>query len=270
MSNIWDRTTAFIGAHRRDLTVIALLGIALPSAASAIVEPLGAASDQTTRVMVTIIGIAAILMTMWGQLGLTAMTLADGGGVGRAMATASARFLPLLGAVIPLGLGLVLLGLPIFLILAAAGVDFSQMSTPGYTPPVSPATGLLLFVYLVILLPVVLVLAARMLLVNPAVIGDRLSFGAIARSWNLTRGLTFKLIGVLLLYVVIVVVAMLATQTVVGVITRLLFSAEGPVNASTVITAIAVALVTTLFSVLSTVFVAKLYRAVVGAESSGT
>lgn len=270
MSNVWDRTTAFVAAHRGDLTVIALLGIALPSAASAIVDPLSVAPDGTTRMVVSITGILALLITIWGQLGITALTLADGGGVGRAMATASSRFLPLLGAVIPVALGAVLLALPFILILLASGADLAQMGAPGYKPPVTPGVGLAMFAYLIVWVPLMLFLAARLALIAPIVIAEHLSFRAIGRSWALTRGLAFKIIGVLLIYAVVVIVAVFATRIVAGTVTRLLLPSEEPVSAALVLTAITVALVTALFSVLSTVFVAQLYKAVAATPSNGT
>ena len=90
--------------------------------------------------------------------------------------------------------------------------------------------------------------------------------GAIGRSVQLTRGMTLKLIGVVLLFTIAYLVALAAVQSVVGLVARL---ALGPQNIATALflAGLAGAVVTAAFTTLLQVFAARLYAVITGARA---
>jgi hypothetical protein len=175
---------------------------------------------------------------------------------------ATARLLPALGVYLVLAIVLGLLVLPIGFILAAGGTDITQFRM-GANPANLPAgVAGTVALYGIVLLIVLLFIGARLVLTTPVIVAERRGLSAIPRAFALSRGLTWKLVGVILLYVAVANVASLAAQSVFGSILGLLSRGEGPVTVASVITAIAVAAVQAAFTVLATAFVAKLYVAV--------
>jgi hypothetical protein len=136
------------------------------------------------------------------------------------------------------------------------------MSAAGAYPAMGLGSASFILIYTLVLVGVLLVLFARLLLVDAALVAEQRGLSALLRSLALTRGLTLKLVGVLLLYIIVSQVAALATRTVFGAILGLFTIGAGPVNVATIVTAIAVAVVQTIFSVLAVVFTARLFVAV--------
>jgi membrane-anchored glycerophosphoryl diester phosphodiesterase (GDPDase) len=161
-------------------------------------------------------------------------------------------------------LGLLLLVIPPAIILAAFGADLTGFK-PGSMPVLPEGAGLWLGLYLLVLIPLVLWLFARLALLMPSVVGDRLALGAFRRSWQLTRGMALKIVGVILLYAVVSTVANLAVTSAFGAIMYLVAGSEGEgLSLASVLTTVVAGAVTTGFTVLGTAFAAKLYVAAVG------
>jgi hypothetical protein len=91
---------------------------------------------------------------------------------------------------------------------------------------------------------------------------ERRGVGLFARSFRLTRGITWKVIGVLILYFIVSQVSGLATKLVFGAVFGLIAGGNGPGSVSMVLTSVLVAAVSTAFAVLAAAFTAKLYLAI--------
>lgn len=260
MGTVWDRTAEFLSDNLGAVLPVALGAIFVPAAISGGLAELqqGAAPGLAFG-----LGLASLLLavvTFWGQLAITALALDPG--LGRGAARVATRRLPaaLLVTIILL-VAMFVLAIPLGIILAASGVDLSGTAA-GTMPPVPPAAALWVMLYLLALLPVLLWLAARLAVVLPAIVGDHLALGAIARSWRLTRGAALKIVGVLLLYGIVATVAYLAATTAFGaIITLIAGRGEDGLSLATVLTGIVGGAVSTAFTVLGTAFVAKLYLA---------
>lgn len=270
MGNVWDRATEFLSDTSSAVARIALLGIFLPTAVSTIIAPLGAQSTGAgplAMVAVPLISLVLNLVALWGQLAIAALAIDPPAGRQAAIGLATQRVLPMIGVSLLLLLGFTLLVLPIPIVLAAAGYDLvAAMSGVQVEVPMAAASVVAL--YVLVLIPVLLFIAARMALLTPVVVAERLGIGAIRRSFDLTRGLVWKIIGVLLLYGIVVGVASLAANTVFGSILQLIAGGEGAISVATVVTALIVSAVQTGFVVLAAAFVAKLYLMV--RETRGT
>lgn len=260
MSTVWDRTAEFLSDNLGSILPIALAAIFVPAAVSGSLAELRPGAAPGLAASIGIASLLLALVTFWGQLAITALALDPA--LGRGTARIATRRLPaaLLVTIVLLAAA-VLLAIPVGVILAVSGVDMSGTAT-GAMPRVPPAAALWVALYVLLLLPVLLWLAARLAVVLPAVVGDRLALGAIPRSWRLTRGAALKIVGVLLLYVVVATVANLAATTTFGAVMMLIAGrGEDGLSLATVLTSIIGGAVATGFTVLGAAFTAKLYLA---------
>ena len=260
MGTVWDRTTEFLSDNLSAIASIAFLAIFLPTAISESLEPLTAEAGSTAMA-IQLLSIVLSVVLLWGQLAITALALDPGPGRSAAIASASKRLVPVVGLLLILLAGMFVLMLPIPVALAFSGFDFQAAMTSGNGEIPSGAAGFLLLYSL--FLGIVLVwLGARLVLVTPVMLTEGLWFGAIARSFRLTRRIALKIVGVIILYVIVWGVSFLAAKLVFGSIFRLIAGGEGLVTVGSVITAALVAVVLTAFNVLASAFTGKLYLAV--------
>jgi membrane-anchored glycerophosphoryl diester phosphodiesterase (GDPDase) len=151
--------------------------------------------------------------------------------------------------------------LPIPLALQLSGYDLMEIArgtNVGLGPQIAGGIAL----YGLALLALLLWVGARLFVTNPVIVREKRMFSALRQSWKLTRGMTWRIIGVILLFALVSWVSMLAANMVFGSIFALV--AGGPAEGVTlagVLTSIVVAAVQTGFTVLVPVFTAKLYLA---------
>jgi hypothetical protein len=273
ISAVWDRSTEFLGDMIAPVMAIAMPFIFLPQLVQTALQPLVA--DATYGWIVQLVTLAMVIAGLWGQLQVLALGLDPSRSAGQARETATARLLPVIAVSLCLLLAVVALMIPVLMALIAAGVDFDAViraSNAGATMPVptglTASIALFILLYCLALLVVMLWVGVRLSLVNAVIVGEGRMFGAIARSFALTRGHTFVLIGLALLYGIVSFVAVAAAQSVFGFVIGLVLGGEGPVTVATVLTAAVVAGVATAFVLLITSFVAHFYRAVRAYENA--
>ncbi|GGA40815.1 hypothetical protein [Sphingomonas psychrolutea] len=263
MSTVWDRTAEFLSDNLAALTPIVLLGIFVPLTLLGNLMPLMGSSGQVGDWALGAIVFVLALVTTWGGIAITALAFDPGAGRGSAVATANRRIAPVLGIGLVTTLAVLLLAVPIAVALGMSGLDMTAMAAG--KPPTGVVNGwaLSFATFYMIAFAVFLLWAyARLvLLITPIMVMERRGLGVYARAFVLTRGIAWKVIGVLLLYAIVSWVASAAAKTVFGSVFGLLIGGTGPITLASVLTQIAVATISTLFSVLSVAFVAKLYLA---------
>lgn len=257
IGQVWDRTTDVLRGRSGIVVPIAALAIFLPAVANAALTSFVPATSAATGLLTALVALAVVAATIWGTLAIIAVatdpatTRADAG------RQASARLLPAIGIILALGLALSLAFVPIVVALMRAGVDFARPNTA-----IALGTGTASFVtlYMLVLTAFGFWLSARLMLLNPVIVNERLGLRSVARSIEATRGLTWRLIGVLALFAIVVLVPTIAIQSVVGIVVRLLLG-EGGIPVARFLSATAGAVVTTGFSIVAAVFQAQLYVA---------
>lgn len=157
---------------------------------------------------------------------------------------------------------IVVLGLSHFDFAAAVAAN----GDPSKMPPISGGASLFLLLYGLAILAGSLWLVARLMLTYAVVLNERRGLGAIRRSIGLTRGLTWRLIGIFLLFGVVMLVATLAAQSVTGAAFRLALGADHAVTAAR-LAALLGSIVSAGFLTLGYVFIARLYVAATGDEA---
>jgi hypothetical protein len=264
MSTVWDRTAEFLSDNLAALTPLVLLGIFVPLTLLGSLMPLMGASGQAGDITLGLLVLALSLVTSWASLAITALAFDPAAGRAPAVQTANRRLLPVLGIGLVTLLIVLILMAPVPIALAMSGVDLEALAA-GKSPAGDTANGALAFsaLYAVSLALVLFWGYARFLvLVTPIMIMERRGLGVYARSFVLTRRIAWKVMGVLVLYAGVSWVASAAAKLVFGTVFSLLIGGEGPLTLTTVLTQIAAAGVSTIFSVLAVAFIAKLYLAV--------
>lgn len=263
MSTIWERTSEFLGDRFGALAPIVLLGLFVPLILIGNLMPLVGSSGHAGDLALGGVVLLLSLVTSWAGLAITALALDPAISRGVALRAANRRLLPVIGIGLVTLAVVLLLASPIAIAFASSGVDMAALSA-GRMQPNPGNGGALAFASLYgLVLAVVLFWAyARcVVLVTPILLAERRGLGVYRRNFGLTRHIAWKVIGVLLLYGVVSWVASAAAKTVFGTVFALLFSTDGSVSLASVLTQIVVAAVSTLFSLLAVVFLAKLYLA---------
>ena len=263
MSTVWDRTAEFLSDNLAALLPIVLLGIFVPLTLLGNLMPLIGSSGQVGDWTLGGIVFLLAIVTTWGAIAITALAFDPAAGRAAAVTTANRRILPVLGVGLVTTLGVIMLAAPIGVALGLSGLDMTAMAAG--KPPSGTVNGWALsfaIFYMIAFMVFLLWGYARfVLLITPIMVMERRGLGVYARAFVLTRRIGWKVIGVVLLYGIVSWVASSAARTVFGSVFGLLIGGEGPVSLASVLTQIVVAAISTLFSVLSVAFVAKLYLA---------
>ena len=267
MGTVWDRTAEFLSDNLGGLLPLALGAIFVPSAISGSLSGLQQTATPGLAMGLGLASVALAIITFWGQLAITALALNPA--IGRGAARTATRRLPAaLLVTIVLFLALFLLAIPAGIILAASGADLSDGGA-GAMPQIPAAAAPWLLLYFLVLIPVAVWLGARLLLIVPVIVGENAMFGAVSRSWALTRGAALRIVGVLILYAIVAWVAYLAATAAFGaIITLVAGRGEDGLSISMVLTGIVGGAVSTAFTVLGAAFVAKLYLALRAAKET--
>lgn len=262
MGTVWDRTAEFLSDNLAGVLPVALLAFFVPASIEASFQPALQSGSTSLILSLRLVQLAFGILSLWGSLTISAMALdmADGRSAG---AIGRARLLPaLLVSVTVLALMIVLV-LPIPLALQLGGYDLTEIARGGSAAAsIGQQMAAGIAIYGLILLALLLWLAARLFLITPVIVREKRMFSALRQSWKLTRGMTWRIIGVILLYALVSWVSILAANMVFGSIFTLVAGgpAEG-ISLAGVLTSIVVAAVQTGFTVLGPAFTAKLYLA---------
>lgn len=262
MGNVWDRTTEFLGDHLRALWPV-ILGVLL--VANTISALMSGASPPLHSAVAQTITLLCALAAIWGQLVVIALALDPVGG--RPRATATGRFGRAVAAMLILLAVIIVLALPVVGVMAANGVDLTTLGTGGTARAnLTGGTAVFVSLYSAVLGAIVLLVAVRLTLLYPVVVAEGGVIAAIKRAWALSRGIVWKMIGVLLLFVIVYFVATQAVTSGVGTVLGFFADMRDPFSIGRILVAILSGAVTTAFNLIMAAFSAMLYRAVIAAR----
>lgn len=269
MGTVWDRTVDVLQGRTAILAGLAALYVLLPNAVSGLASA-WAQSDMALKPVAVVISFINFALLVTGVLAITAIATDPTVDRRRATGAALARFGAAIGVIVVVLLVVALVFVPAGVLLGMAGVRMTAAGQPDF----ARANGGLLALgslYSLAALVLGLIVSAKLAPLLAVIVNERRGLGAVARAWQLTRGSTARLVGVILLYAVLLLVAMAAVSSVAGVIARLLLGADADVTVGAIV-GIASAVVTALATVVQTVFYAQFYVAAAGGQtgSSGT
>lgn len=258
IGTVWDRTCEVIAGRAGLLAWLAGLFLFLPSLLQTILRFVAASGGAGggLRVLAALVGLAVLVLAIWGVLAMTAM--ASDPAVDRHQAIAIAR------RRLPAGIGVLLVAMLVTVIvvavpmtwLLAGNVDMTKLQQ-GAPPVIDPSRAGSAMIGFLILAIAALWVSARLVPLFAVVTNERRGLGAFARAFALTRGSTLKLLGVMVLYAIVAVVLLTAVTWVFGSVGQIVFGRTG----AFLLVALATSVLTAGFSVVQAVFSAQFYGA---------
>jgi hypothetical protein len=268
MGDVWDSTVQAVGGRLPMILPVAALTLFAPSVVQAAVQAY-APPGVAPRPAVLLVSLALLVITLWGGLAITAMLSSPATTRGSAMGQASARLPVALGLTVVALLALVVAVLPIGFAIGSSGIDMAalQAGNPAAMEAITPGIRRFTALYGIALVLVMIWLGARLLPLNAVIANERRGLGSFARAFSLTRGLTWRLLGVTILFVIVLLVATSAAQLVTGIVFRLVLGADS-IATATFLAGAAAAVVSTGFTILAYGFVARLWATLTAGEGT--
>jgi hypothetical protein len=264
LGRAWDESAAFVKRHAGLLFPIAFVLVAIPAAILAATTP-GAEQGQLPPAGPWIALLAAsIVLGLAGQIALTFLAVRGDSTVGQAIGRGFRRFLPLFGAMLLVFLALLILAFFVILVIA--------LLTPGAasTPPDRDATLKVFRITLLLFAPLLVYLGARILPLTPTAAAEEGGpLTLLRRSFALTRGNVWRLVGFILLVAVLVVVVNLAVASVGAIVATLVGGEIRPGSISSFIVLLIGAALQTVITVYLATIIARIYVQLAGEPSSG-
>ncbi len=244
ISAAWDETASFARREARLLFPIAFLLLSLPAAIVRAIAPVAGAGDLP-RAGLWLASLPILLcVSLIGALAISALALGHAAGAGAAFRLAAGRFVALLGAAVVVALGGALLAVAVFLL---AGLIAATASAYAALPVLA-------------VLPVYLFFWVRLMLMTPAACAEAIGpIALIRRSWQLTRGHFWRLLGFVLTVTIVSLVVLASVGAIGGILITLAAGRPEPGNSAMLLILIGAALIQAGISGLFTVFVARIY-----------
>ena len=258
MESVWNAMADFLRAHKRALLPIVLLGLFVPLTIGQLAEMVQAETGSETApgIAASLISFLVAVIALWAQISITAMAL-EPLSAGAAARTGLRRLPAVIGILVLVTIVLMVLALPVLFVFWRAGMGQGVM----HAPDVSPLYLAFVVLYAIVYAVALVVLIARLIVTTPVIVAERNGLSALRRSWQLTRGYGAAIIGIVLLFGIVALIAQLAVKTVLGSILLLFLGGEGSFSLSAILIACASGIVLTIVSVIQFAFLAKLYLA---------
>lgn len=254
ISKAWDETKAILGRDGKLFATVAAALFLLPQALAGL-----AAGQSTTGAppggWAGLLLILAAIVGLVGQLAVVRLAL-DRTSVGEAIRHGFRRLPIFLLALILVVIAVTIVFFLLALLLIAVGVIDSDMTTP------SPrAVGIIIL----ILLPLMLFLAVRMLPLV-AVVGEERPgpIEALTRSWRLSGGHGWRLLGFLLAFILGALVLTLVVGLLAGLIIQLFFGAAEPFTLGALVLALFTGVAQAAVSLVYVMMIARIYAQLAG------
>lgn len=257
ITEAWNEATAYMAREAQLLFPIAFLLVALPGAILQEVMPQTAGPEAAPEVGPWFwLIIPVMVITLYGYLVLCWLSVRRSRAANEGFSAAASRLLPTVGAVLLIALAFILIALPIFAIVGAGAM------LGGSTGAVSGAAALMVLVFLM----VVIVIGTRLMLFYPVAATERVGpIGILKRSWSLTRGHFWKLLGFLVLFLILAVVVVVAVSAVVGLIIYAVAGQPEPGSFASFLVLLLGAIINTVFALLFAALVSRIYAQLSGA-----
>ena len=257
ISKAWDETRAILARDGKLLVSVALALIVLPAAILGLLSP--PLATEAPAGWIQVLSLVIALVGIAGQIAVIRLALASQTVVKDAIAHGFRRLLPIFAALVMFGLGVVLILMPLFLLLA--GGEALQAAAAGTVTPAGARATMIVVI-------IVVLLVARFQLITP--IGTAEPIGPIKilkRSWELSKGhywrlLAFVILTLILVTVVVLYLGQMMGAVVVGAVVGKISQFSLGALIAGLISGIAQGAFTTVISVM----IARIYTQLAGAE----
>ena len=247
ISAVWDRTTQHIGRQGGRLALLALATLGANDLLSAVLQTMLPGLSPLLRGLGVVVLLAGVLWAMLGQIAITSLALGRESAPVPALGNGLSRMPAMIGGALLLAAATVIAALPLVGAFVAGAVNLT--TTP---PEIAPWFVLYLLAFVILGLCVI----ARLVLIGPLIVDGAGPIAAIRASFVQTRGWFWRILAVMILYLIVTGVAVLATQSGFGILFGLLLG-----DRAWLATACAGAVVSAVMQMVALLFCAKLYEA---------
>ena len=262
ISRAWDESRAVLARDGKLIGTVALALFVLPGLIVSLVAPKPQSPEISHPGAWMIAGLVAGIIALIGQISVIRLAMAPHVSVGEAIAHAARRILPYLGSWLVWAAPLLLIGSALY---ASMGKDTAH-------PSAGAALGLLVLTGIGVFLTVRFALTSG--------VASAESVGPIAilrRSWELTRGNAWRLLGFFVIFAIGAMVLVIAVGSVAGLLAKMLFGDLSPLSVGGLLVSIVAQLLSAFIYVVLFVMLARIYvqlagtaQAEAGVPSSGT
>lgn len=253
LSVAWDEARQIIARDGGLLSAVALALMVLPQIISGLVVP---TEDPAPTIAGRLIVFAAILIGLVGQLAIVRLALGPSTTVGQAIAHGFRRFLPVIGAILLIGIAIGIILIPLLAILIGAGLI--EMPSGGQESRSFAIAVLLIVVGS-------LFLAVKFIMTVPVASAEHAGpLTILKRSWRLTSGHYWVLFAFELLLLGTALVILIAAQVVGGSIGQVVDGDMRPFSTSALILAVFLSVAQAAFTVFASVMLARIYVQLAG------
>jgi hypothetical protein len=268
ISKAWDEARDVLARDGKLISSVALALLVLPETVSGLIGPSPALSGVAQPSWMPAVALIVGLLGIVGQLAIARLALGPSTSVGEAITHGARRLVPAFAALFLLAAALAVIFVPLALAMGGpAGIE--SLTTD------QPAPGALRA--LVIVIVVALFLAPKFQLVVPTAAAERGGpIHLLRRSWQLTDGSYWRMLGFLaLVFLVAIVLVLFVGQVMVGILAKTLFGTLHPFSIGALVAALLTALVSAVFAAVVATILARIYVQLAGRSrasvpSSGT
>jgi len=262
ITTAWNETASFVQREARLLFPIAFLLIALPGGLLQMLMPAtvpGQPPEFGAWLLVVPVGIIA---GMIGSISISFLALRPGASVGEALEIGARRFIMLLAASLLIGIAATVLVVPLILVIGGgAAMNGTQ-----------PDVALIGFIglFTIVVLAAALSFWVRLMLMTAVTAAENPGpIGIISRSWELTSGHFWKLLGFVLLAFVVFIVVSMVVGAIGGIAIVLIAGQLAPGSFATFLVTLVGALVNMVMTVYFTTLLARIYVQLSGSGREG-
>ncbi|HEX4736005.1 MAG TPA: glycerophosphoryl diester phosphodiesterase membrane domain-containing protein [Allosphingosinicella sp.] len=267
ITKAWDETSAFVKQEGSTLFLIVfaltvLPGLIMQAVAGRLVGPIPAARGGTPDLgplmaavpILLAMLIPVIILSLWGNLTINLLAMRRETVVGSAFARAARRILPLLGATLLFFVAAMIVAFPI---LAAAGFGVQ-----------AGRFGLVALLFLALFL-LAIFFGVRLMLMSPVAAAEEQGpIGIIRRSWQLTSGHFWRLLGFLALLMVVIMVLVIVVGSVGGILITLVAGQMKPGSLGSFLLQLLTGILQAVWATYFIVMVARIYAQLSGNSGS--
>lgn len=263
ITKAWDEAADILRRDFGTLFAVALALIALPNfAVQALAAGPIARAGPGAAPLALLLFLVALVPILAGTLAVSALALGRERVVRAAIAHGFRRSPALLGAVL---LTLIVAFLILIPLILASGVTAEQLAAR--SPDAMRRVGLAMGVALILFI----LLGAKLILVAPAAAAEPLGpLATLRRSWTLTRGHFWKLLGFNLLVTLAYIVVALALTAVFGILLTLLMGRPEPGTLAALLLQLVGTLAGCAFTTILATLVARIYVQLAGGATTGS
>ena len=267
ISQAWDEAVHVLTHDGKLVTSVALGLIVLPQTVSGAVGPPPALSGVNPPDWMPIVALIVAVLGIAGQIAIARLALGPSTSVGEAIAHGFRRVVPALLAFFLCAVVLAVVLAPVVMLMAGAD-GLKSLATNQPTPKAGGAI-------IVAIIMCMLAIPRFQMLVPTAAGEEGGPIRLLQRSWQMSAGHYFKLLGFLVLILVAAGVVLLAGQIIVVILAKALFGTIHPFTLGALLAGLLMAIASAAFAAVSTVILARIYvqlsgRGAASVPKSGT